>query len=106
MIGLTPTQACLLRYIAARGPNDCPSYAEMCEYMDLKSKSGIHRLISALEERGYLRRIPNRKRCLEVLPQTEGLIGKVTTREIVKELQYRGYVVKLRKIKLPEQVTA
>ncbi|MGZ8283165.1 MAG: transcriptional repressor LexA, partial [Allosphingosinicella sp.] len=47
---------------------------EMKEALDLKSKSGVHRLISALEERGFIRRLPNRARALEVLrmPDTRG----------------------------------
>lgn len=44
-----------------------PSFEEMKEALDLKSKSGVHRLISALEERKFLRRLPNRARALEVL---------------------------------------
>lgn len=46
-----------------------PSFEEMKEALDLKSKSGVHRLISALEERGFLRRLPNRARALEVVRQ-------------------------------------
>jgi repressor LexA len=54
-----------------------PSFEEMKEALDLKSKSGVHRLISALEEREFIRRLPNRARALEVLrmPEREG--GKV-----------------------------
>jgi len=48
-----------------------PSFEEMKEALDLKSKSGVHRLISALEERGFLRRLPNRARALEVLRMPE-----------------------------------
>ena len=48
-----------------------PSFEEMKEALELKSKSGVHRLISALEERGYLRRLPNRARALEVLKAPE-----------------------------------
>ena len=48
-----------------------PSFEEMKEALSLKSKSGVHRLISALEERGYLRRLPNRARALEVLKVPE-----------------------------------
>src|SRR5690348_17864295 len=44
-----------------------PSFDEMKEALDLASKSGIHRLITALEERGFLRRLPHRARALEVL---------------------------------------
>ena len=49
-----------------------PSFDEMREALELKSKSGVHRLISALEERGFIRRLPNRARALEVvkLPET------------------------------------
>ena len=48
-----------------------PSFEEMKDALDLKSKSGVHRLISALEERGFLRRLPNRARALEVLKMPE-----------------------------------
>ncbi len=48
-----------------------PSFEEMKEALDLKSKSGVHRLISALEERGFLRRLPNRARALEVVKMPE-----------------------------------
>ena len=44
-----------------------PSFDEMKDALDLASKSGIHRLITALEERGFIRRLPNRARALEVL---------------------------------------
>jgi len=44
-----------------------PSFEEMKEALDLRSKSGVHRLISALEERGFIRRLPNRARALEVV---------------------------------------
>lgn len=43
-----------------------PSFDEMKDALDLASKSGIHRLITALEERGFIRRLPNRARALEV----------------------------------------
>ena len=48
-----------------------PSFDEMREALDLKSKSGVHRLISALEERQFIRRLPNRARALEVLKLPE-----------------------------------
>ncbi len=50
-----------------------PSFEEMKEALDLRSKSGIHRLIGALEERGFIRRLPNRARALEVLKLPDGL---------------------------------
>ena len=48
-----------------------PSFDEMKDALDLRSKSGIHRLIKALEERGFIRRLPNRARALEVLKHPE-----------------------------------
>ncbi|WP_395616081.1 transcriptional repressor LexA [Sphingorhabdus sp.] len=49
-----------------------PSFEEMKEALDLKSKSGVHRLIGALEERGFIRRLVNRARALEVMKMPEG----------------------------------
>jgi repressor LexA len=54
-----------------------PSFEEMKEALDLKSKSGVHRLITALEERSYIRRLANRARALEVLRVPERDTGKV-----------------------------
>ena len=48
-----------------------PSFEEMKEALDLRSKSGVHRLISALEERSFIRRLPNRARALEILKMPE-----------------------------------
>lgn len=66
-----------------------PSFEEMKEALDLKSKSGVHRLISALEERGFLKRLPNRARALEVLKMPERTELKqapaASTRRIVPE---------------------
>ncbi|MGL4812874.1 MAG: transcriptional repressor LexA [Beijerinckiaceae bacterium] len=96
---LTRKQIELLRFIdeRLREAGVPPSFDEMKEALDLKSKSGIHRLILALEERGFIRRLPNRARALEVLrlPETttpshaprggfkpsviEGNLGKVRT---------------------------
>jgi len=53
-----------------------PSFEEMKDALDLKSKSGVHRLISALEERGFIRRLPNRARALEVVRAPEGSTPK------------------------------
>ncbi|MEO1066442.1 MAG: transcriptional repressor LexA [Pseudomonadota bacterium] len=50
-----------------------PSFDEMKDALDLRSKSGIHRLITALEERGFLRRLPNRARALEILKLPESV---------------------------------
>jgi repressor LexA len=68
-IMLTKKQSDLLRFIHERlmETGVPPSFDEMKDALDLRSKSGIHRLILALEERGFIRRLPNRARALEVL---------------------------------------
>jgi len=70
---LTAKQHELIRFIQTRLEETgiSPSFEEMKEALDLKSKSGVHRLISALEERGFIRRLPNRARALEVLKQPD-----------------------------------
>ena len=75
---LTRKQHELLRFIQVRLEESgiSPSFEEMKEALDLKSKSGVHRLISALEERGFIRRLPNRARALEVLRQPEDATSK------------------------------
>jgi repressor LexA len=71
---LTRKQHELLTYINERLAEGgvSPSFEEMKDALDLKSKSGVHRLISALEERGFIRRLPNRARALEItkMPDT------------------------------------
>ena len=71
---LTKKQKNLLLFInkKLRASGVSPSYEEMKQALNLKSKSGIHRLISALEERGFIRRLPHKARALEVikLPET------------------------------------
>ena len=71
---LTKKQKNLLLFInkKIRSTGVSPSYEEMKNSLNLKSKSGIHRLISALEERGFIRRLPHKARALEVikLPET------------------------------------
>jgi repressor LexA len=70
---LTRKQHELLLYIDSQLAKTgvSPSFEEMKEALDLKSKSGVHRLISALEERGFIRRLANRARALEVLKMPE-----------------------------------
>ena len=71
---LTKKQKNLLIYInkRLRASGVSPSYEEMKQSLNLKSKSGIHRLVSALEERGFIRRLAHKARALEVikLPET------------------------------------
>ena len=73
---LTRKQYELLRFINERlkEAGVPPSFDEMKDALDLRSKSGIHRLITALEERGFIRRLPNRARAIEVikLPELAG----------------------------------
>src|SRR5438552_13647287 len=73
---LTRKQYELLRFINERlkEAGVPPSFDEMKDALDLRSKSGIHRLITALEERGFIRRLPNRARAIEVikLPEISG----------------------------------
>ena len=77
---LTAKQRELLLFIDARLKEGgiSPSFDEMREALDLKSKSGVHRLISALEERGFIRRLPNRARALEVVKLPEVRTATVT----------------------------
>lgn len=71
---LTSKQHSLLLFIHQRleATGVSPSFEEMKEALDLKSKSGVHRLIGALEERGFLRRLANRARALEVVKMPDG----------------------------------
>ncbi|MGO8864991.1 MAG: transcriptional repressor LexA [Alphaproteobacteria bacterium] len=77
---LTKKQRELLMYIERRLRESgiSPSFDEMKEALDLRSKSGIHRLITGLEERGFIRRLPHRARALEVLrlPETAAVAGR------------------------------
>jgi len=74
---LTRKQFELLRFIQERLRESGvpPSFDEMKDALDLRSKSGIHRLIMALEERGFIRRLPNRARALEVIKMPDGIGG-------------------------------
>jgi repressor LexA len=74
---LTRKQHELLTYIHEKlgETGVSPSFEEMKDALDLKSKSGVHRLISALEERGFLRRLPNRARALEIVKMPDVKAG-------------------------------
>lgn len=74
---LTKKQLDLLEFINARMQKDGvpPSFDEMKIALDLRSKSGIHRLITALEERGFIRRLAHRARAIEILRLPESLGG-------------------------------
>lgn len=75
---LTKKQLDLLEFIHTRVQRDGvpPSFDEMKDALDLRSKSGIHRLITALEERGFIRRLAHRARAIEVVKLPESLGGE------------------------------
>ncbi len=74
---LTRKQRDLLEFIHKRMQKDGvpPSFDEMKEALDLRSKSGIHRLITALEERGFIRRLAHRARAIEIVKMPEAMEG-------------------------------
>lgn len=74
---LTKKQLDLLNFINKRMIREGvpPSFDEMKDALDLRSKSGIHRLISALEERGFIRRLPHRARAIEIVKLPDSLGG-------------------------------
>ncbi|GGE90613.1 transcriptional repressor LexA [Sphingomonas prati] len=82
---LTRKQHELLSFISDRlgETGVSPSFEEMKEALDLKSKSGVHRLVSALEERNFIRRLPNRARALEVMRLPEGMKSLAPTPRLV-----------------------
>ncbi len=95
---LTRKQSELLIYIQARLAESgvSPSFEEMKEALALKSKSGVHRLISALEERGFIRRLPNRARALEILRMPDAQAGTAaSTRSPAPSLQAANDVIDL-----------
>ncbi len=79
---LTKKQLDLLEFIHKRVQKDGvpPSFDEMKEALDLRSKSGIHRLITALEERGFIRRLAHRARALEIVKLPDTMQGKTEPR--------------------------
>jgi repressor LexA len=93
---LTRKQHELLRFIheRLRESGVPPSFDEMKDALDLKSKSGIHRLITALEERGFIRRLPNRARALEVLRLPETVGGAASQRRFTPSVVEGGLAAK------------
>jgi repressor LexA len=99
---LTAKQQQLLIYIKQHLDQGgiSPSFEEMKEALDLKSKSGIHRLISALEERGFIRRLPNRARALEIVKLPDGM-----SVEAEQAMAAPSNVTPLRRPALPPRAT-
>ena len=89
---LTRKQHELLRFIheRLRETGVPPSFDEMKDALDLRSKSGIHRLITALEERGFIRRLPNRARALEVIRLPESTSGAGSQRRFTPSVVEGG----------------
>lgn len=93
MIGLTRRQHDLLNIL--RRSNAAPSYEEMRVALGISSKSGVHRLLVALEERGFVRRIKNRARAVELIDRDNVLppptdLGGVPSSILMAELERRG----------------
>ena len=91
---LTRKQSELLRFIHERLKETGvpPSFDEMKEALDLASKSGIHRLITALEERGFLRRMEKRARALEVLKLPDNMAETLRPATTRSQVQRAGIV--------------
>lgn len=85
---LTKKQHSLLVFIDSKLKKEgvCPSYEEMCSFLGLRSKSGIHRLVKSLEQRGFIRRLPNKARALEILSLPEEKYGSRPLPEGSKEI--------------------
>ena len=81
---LTRKQSELLTYLSdhMQQHDVPPSFDEMRDALGLASKSGVHRLVSGLEERGYIRRLANRARAIEILKPVTAAVGGVVTRAV------------------------
>lgn len=91
MTPLTQKQKELLEFIAshvAETNGVAPSFEEMKEAVSLKSKSGVHRLVTALEQRGHIRKLPNRARAIEVVKEGKGL-AQYSIYELMAEIERR-----------------
>ena len=81
---LTRKQSELLTYLShhMQQHDVPPSFDEMRDALGLASKSGVHRLVSGLEERGYIRRLANRARAIEIIKPVTAAAGRVATRAV------------------------
>ena len=101
MIGLTEAQARCLDFIKrtmAENKGMAPSYEEIKTELGLASKSNVHRMIEALEEKGRIRRIPNRARAVEVIEGDEKGIRAYPTQALIAELARRGATKRLERM--------
>ena len=92
---LTKKQIQLLDFIQKRMARDGvpPSFDEMKEALDLRSKSGIHRLVTALEERGFIRRLPHRARALEIVRLPDALMAEAADAPQAKQAGFAPRVI-------------
>lgn len=79
----------------------CPSYQEMMEAMNLHSKSGIHRIVSALEERGFIRKLENKARAVEILKMPSAAAPKDST-----VVPFTGFSSKMTQVPLYGKIAA
>ena len=99
MSALTAKQAQLLNYLKSRLAESevAPSFEEMMVALGLKSKSGVHRLIEGLVERGRIRRLPNRARAIEIVEnptlETSLDLRRYTNLTLAKEARRRGLML-------------
>lgn len=97
---LTRSQYDLLQFLADNLGNGgrCPSYQEMADALGLRSKSGVHRLILALSERGFIRRLPDRARAIEILRLPESInshiLNSITVRLDAEDIELLRQVSK------------
>ncbi|WP_324695464.1 hypothetical protein [Novosphingobium sp. RL4] len=90
MIGLTTKQSRLLSYLTGYIESTggvAPSFLEMRDAVGLASKSGVHRLLASLKDRGRIRRAPNRARAIEIVDV--GPLHTVSTADLIAELERR-----------------
>lgn len=102
---LTRQQSRLLQFLRKNGQDQpCPTFEDIKAYLGLKSKSGVSRLVLGLEERGFIERLPYRRRALRVLAVPKPIEARQPTLEVTelmqmpttvlaRELRARGFVV-------------
>jgi repressor LexA len=91
VMGLTRQQADCLRYITSciDAVGMAPSYSEMQRYLGIGSRSGAHRIVKALEERGAVRRLPGRARAIEICP-TRDVLRSFSDAALLAEVERRA----------------
>ena len=92
---LTQKQLDLLKFIHTRVQRDgvTPSFDEMKDALDLRSKSGIHRLITALEERGFIQRLAHRARAIEIVKLPDAIDGGVIAKPAMAKTGFTPKVI-------------